>query len=116
MCILCQKYHGALSKGPIPKFSAANNMWLGDISVELQRLTIPEEKLISLHRHNNCIIELHSPTTALPFFKIYRILSTVYNLKLAICAIPSKSLSSVLVFPDRFYLRKILTVSKNEII
>ncbi|CAF4614751.1 unnamed protein product, partial [Rotaria sp. Silwood2] len=61
MCILCQKCHGALSKGSIPKFSAANNMWLGDIPAELEGLTIPEEKLISLYRHNSCIIKLHSP-------------------------------------------------------
>ncbi|CAF4324027.1 unnamed protein product [Rotaria sp. Silwood2] len=61
MCILCQKCHGALSKGSIPKFSAANNMWLGDIPAELQGLTIPEEKLISLYRHNSCIVKLHSP-------------------------------------------------------
>ncbi|CAF3989722.1 unnamed protein product [Rotaria sp. Silwood1] len=61
MCILCQKCHGALYKESIPKFSAANNMWLGDIPAELQELTIPEEKLISLYRHNSCIIKLLSP-------------------------------------------------------
>ncbi|CAM4879968.1 unnamed protein product [Rotaria socialis] len=36
-------------------------MWLGDIPPELQGLTIPEEKLISLYRHNSCVIKLHSP-------------------------------------------------------
>ncbi|CAF4217031.1 unnamed protein product, partial [Adineta steineri] len=61
MCILCQKCSNGLSKEQIPKFSVANNMWLGDIPVELQGLTIPEEKLISLHRHNSCIIKLQSP-------------------------------------------------------
>ncbi|CAF4962641.1 unnamed protein product, partial [Rotaria sp. Silwood1] len=50
MSTLCQKYHVALTKGIIPKFSAANNMWLGDVPAELQDLTIPEEKLISLYR------------------------------------------------------------------
>ncbi|CAF4987609.1 unnamed protein product, partial [Rotaria sp. Silwood1] len=45
MSTLCQKYHVALTKGIIPKFSAANNMWLGDVPAELQDLTIPEEKL-----------------------------------------------------------------------
>ncbi|CAF5046109.1 unnamed protein product, partial [Rotaria sp. Silwood1] len=50
-----------MSKGQIPKFSAANNMWLGDVPSELQGLTIPEEKLISLYRHNSSIIKLHSP-------------------------------------------------------
>ncbi|CAF1498697.1 unnamed protein product [Adineta steineri] len=61
MCILCQKCSNGLSKEQIPKFSVANNMWLGDVPLELQGLTIPEEKLISLHRHNSCIIKLQSP-------------------------------------------------------
>ncbi|CAF4167079.1 unnamed protein product, partial [Rotaria sordida] len=51
----------ALLKGHIPKFSAANDVWLGDVPPELQGLTIPEEKLISLYRHNSCVIKLHSP-------------------------------------------------------
>ncbi|CAF4507324.1 unnamed protein product [Rotaria sp. Silwood2] len=46
MCILCQKCHGGLSKESITKFSAANDMWLGDIPAELQGLTIPGQKLI----------------------------------------------------------------------
>ncbi|CAF1442322.1 unnamed protein product [Adineta steineri] len=61
MCTLCQKCSYGLSKEQISKFSVANNMWLHDIPVELQGLTIPEEKLISLHRHNSCIIKLQSP-------------------------------------------------------
>ncbi|CAF4407526.1 unnamed protein product [Rotaria socialis] len=61
MCTICKKCHDSLSKGHIPKFSPANNMWLGDVPTELQGLTIPEEKLISLYRHNSCIIKLHSP-------------------------------------------------------
>ncbi|CAF1131021.1 unnamed protein product [Adineta ricciae] len=36
-------------------------MWLGDVPIELQGLTIPEEKLISLHRQNSCVIKLQSP-------------------------------------------------------
>ncbi|CAF3838431.1 unnamed protein product, partial [Adineta steineri] len=61
MCLLCQKCSNGLSNEQIPKFSVANNMWLGDVPLELQGLTIPEEKLISLHRHNSCIIKLQSP-------------------------------------------------------
>ncbi|CAF2941478.1 unnamed protein product, partial [Rotaria sp. Silwood2] len=61
MCTLCQKCHSSLSKKQIPKFSAANNIWLGDAPSELRGLTILEEKLISLYRHNSCIIKLHSP-------------------------------------------------------
>ena len=36
-------------------------MWLGEMPTELQDLTIPEEKLVSLCRHNSCGIKLHSP-------------------------------------------------------
>ncbi|CAF1338455.1 unnamed protein product [Rotaria sordida] len=61
MCTLCYKCQDALLKGHIPKFSAANDVWLGDVPPELQGLTIPEEKLISLYRHNSCVIKLHSP-------------------------------------------------------
>ncbi|CAF4080502.1 unnamed protein product [Rotaria sordida] len=49
------------NKGQIPKFSATNNMWLGDAFSELQGLTIQEEKLMSLYHHNSCTIKLHSP-------------------------------------------------------
>ena len=61
MCTLCLTCHEFLSKENIPKFSPANNVWLGAIPAELQGLTIPEEKLISLYRHNSCIIKLYSP-------------------------------------------------------
>ena len=61
MCRICEKCHAAVLKKSIPKFVAANNMWLGDIPTELQGLTILEQKLISLYRHNSCIIKLHSP-------------------------------------------------------
>ena len=75
-------------------------MWIGDIPAELQGLTLPEQKLISLYRHNSCIIKLHSPfhstTTAqtpsrkeiaLVFFKMYQTLSIVYHLRLTIYVI-----------------------------
>ena len=61
MCRICEKCHAALLKKSIPKFAAANNMWLGDIPTELQGSTIPEQKLISFYRHSSCIIKLHSP-------------------------------------------------------
>ena len=64
MCIICQKCHETLSKTTIPKLSPANNVWLGGIPPELQGLTIPEEKLISLYRHNSCVIKLYSPFQA----------------------------------------------------
>jgi hypothetical protein len=34
-----------LVKDKIPMFSPANNMWMGDVPLELQQLTIAEEKL-----------------------------------------------------------------------
>ena len=61
MCRICEKCHAAPLKKSIPNFAAANNMWLGDIPTELQGLTIPEQMLISLYRHNSRIIKLHSP-------------------------------------------------------
>ena len=47
MCSLYQKYRATLLKC-IPMFAIANNMWLGDIHAELQGLTNPEQKLMSL--------------------------------------------------------------------
>lgn len=44
----------------IPSKCAGNNMWLGDIPIELQELTLPEQHLIALYRHNQCIIKIES--------------------------------------------------------
>ncbi|CAF4489309.1 unnamed protein product [Didymodactylos carnosus] len=49
---VCPECRTALSKDKIPKFSPANNIWIGDVPEELKDLTIPEEKLISLYTHN----------------------------------------------------------------
>ncbi|CAF4456616.1 unnamed protein product [Rotaria sp. Silwood2] len=35
-------------------------MWVGDVPEQLLGLTIPEQKLIALYRHNSCIVKLHS--------------------------------------------------------
>ncbi|CAF2742492.1 unnamed protein product [Rotaria sp. Silwood2] len=128
MCILCQKCHGALSKGSIPKFSAANNMWLGDIPVELQGLTIPEKKLISLYRHNSCIIKLHSPfhstTTAQTALK-GNCITFVQNVPNIVNSLPLSlddlcdTLKVIFIGarpPVRIHLKKILTVRKKKII
>ena len=58
MSTVCCKCYDSLSNGSIPKFSPANGVWLGTVPSELQDLTIPEEKLILLYRHNSCIIKL----------------------------------------------------------
>ncbi|CAF3827032.1 unnamed protein product, partial [Adineta steineri] len=42
---ICQQCYSALSKDKIPMFSVANKMWIGDVPLELQQLTIAEEKL-----------------------------------------------------------------------
>lgn len=58
---ICSRCFLFLSKNTVPKFSPANNAWIGEIPLELQGLTIPEEKLISVYRHNSCIVKLQSP-------------------------------------------------------
>ncbi|CAF5068817.1 unnamed protein product [Rotaria sp. Silwood1] len=128
MCILCQKCHISLSNGQIPKFSAANNMWLGDVPSELQGLTIPEEKLISLYRHNSCIIKLHSPfhstTTAQTALKgncitfLQNVPNIVNSLPLTLNEL-CDTLKVIFVGahpPERIQLKKVLTVRKKKII
>ena len=128
MCRLCQTCHGALSKKSIPKFSAANNMWLGDVPPELEGLTIPEQQLISLYRHNSCIIKLHSPfhsaTTAQTALKgncitfLQNIPNIVGTLPLSLDDL-CDTLKVIFVGarpPDRIHLRKVLTVRKKKIV
>lgn len=45
----CQRCVKSLRENHTPKFSLANNMWIGDIPFELQVLTVPERLLISLY-------------------------------------------------------------------
>ncbi|CAF4505806.1 unnamed protein product, partial [Rotaria socialis] len=60
-CDVCTECWSALTKEKIPKFSATNKLWMGDIPKQLQGLTIPEQRLIALYRHNSCIVKLQSP-------------------------------------------------------
>ncbi|CAF3928659.1 unnamed protein product [Rotaria sordida] len=128
MCRLCQKCHDALSKGYIPKFSPANDMWLGDVPAELQGLTIPEQKLISLYRHNSCVIKLQSPfhstTTSQTALK-GNCITFIQNIPNIVNSLPLKlndlcdTLKVIFVGsrpPERIHLRKILTVRKKKII
>ncbi|CAF4200105.1 unnamed protein product [Rotaria sp. Silwood2] len=127
MCTICQKCHDSLSKGNIPKFSPANNMWLGDIPPELQGLTIPEEKLISLYRHNSCVIKLYSPfhsaTTAQAALK-GNCITFLQSLPNIVNSLPLKlddlcdTLKVIFVGahpPERVHLKKILTVRKKKV-
>lgn len=42
---ICHECYSALLKDKVPRFSAANKMWIGDVPLVLQQLTIAEEKL-----------------------------------------------------------------------
>ena len=59
-CDICTECWSSLKKEKIPKFAVANKLWMGDVPKELQGLTIPEQRLIALYRHNSCIVKLHS--------------------------------------------------------
>ena len=128
MCTLCQKCHNSLLKKNIPKFSVANDMWLGDVPAELDGLTIPEEKLISLYRHNSCVIKLHSPfhsaTTSQAALKgncitfLQNIPNIVTSLPLALDDL-CDTLKVIFVgarLPSPIQLKKILTVRKKKIV
>ncbi|CAF4308423.1 unnamed protein product [Rotaria sp. Silwood2] len=128
MCVLCQKCHNSLSKEHIPKFSSANNMWLGDIPTELQGLTIPEEKLISFYHHNSCVIKLQSPfhsaITAQTALKgncitfLQNVPNVVNSLPLTLADL-CDTLKVIFIGarpPDRLHLKKVLTVRKKKII
>ena len=128
MCRLCQKCHAALVKKSIPKFAIANHMWVGDIPAELQALTIPEQKLISLYRHNSCIIKLHSPfhsaTTAQTALKgncitfLQNVPNIVDSLPLSLDEL-CDTLKVIFIGarpPNRIQLKKVLTVRKKKII
>lgn len=127
MCIICQKCYDSLSKGSIPKFSPANNMWLGAIPPELQELTIPEEKLISLYRHNSCVIKLYSPfqstTTAQAALK-GNCITFLQNLPNIVTSLPLKlddlcdTLKVIFIGthpPERVNLKKVLTIRKKKV-
>ncbi|CAF3258955.1 unnamed protein product [Rotaria socialis] len=103
-------------------------MWLGDVPTELQGLTIPEEKLISLYRHNSCIIKLHSPfhstTTAQTALK-GNCITFLQNVPNIVSSLPLTldDLCDIVkvVFvgaqrPERLHLKKILTVRKKKVV
>jgi hypothetical protein len=98
------------------------------VPTELQNLTIPEEKLVSLYRHNSCVIKLHSPfhsaTTSQSALKgncitfLQNVPNIVTSLPLALDDL-CDTLKVIFVGarpPDRIHLRKILTVRKKKIV
>ncbi|CAF2184594.1 unnamed protein product, partial [Rotaria magnacalcarata] len=102
-------------------------MWLGDTPPELQGLTIPEENLISLYRHNSCVIKLHSPfhsaTTAQAALK-GNCITFLQSLPNIVNSLPLKlddlcdTLKVIFVGahrPERVHLKKVLTVRKKKV-
>ncbi|CAF4583349.1 unnamed protein product, partial [Rotaria magnacalcarata] len=124
---ICQECNRALVKDQVPIFSAANKMWIDDMPLVLQQLTIAEEKLISLYRHNSCVIKLHSPfhhhSTAQTALK-GNVITFMHNMSNIVKSLPldAKDLCDTLkiVFvgadiPNRVELRKICGVSKRKV-
>ncbi|CAF4508168.1 unnamed protein product [Rotaria magnacalcarata] len=126
-CDVCTECWSVLTKEKIPKFSATNKVWMRDIPKQLQGLTIHEQRLIALYRHNSCIVKLqsrfHSTSTAQSALKGNCIsfpqdvinIATTLPLELDnLC----DSLKIIFVgsrMPQRSQLKHILTVRKKKI-
>lgn len=127
-CRMCHECWLAISKGKISKFSPANGMWIGDVPDQLKGLTIPEQKLIALYRHNSCIIKLHSPwhspTTAQPALKGNCITfpQNLSNIAISLPLSPNELSALIKIIfigssmPSRHHLRKILTVRRQRVL
>ncbi|CAF4143405.1 unnamed protein product, partial [Adineta steineri] len=105
----------------------ANKMWIGDVPLELQQLTIAEEKLISLYRHSSCVINLQSPfhhhSTAQAALK-GNVITFMHNMPNIVTSLPldvedlSDTLKIVFIgahSPDRVQLRRICGVRRQKI-
>jgi hypothetical protein len=126
-CNICTECWSSLVKEKIPKFSPANKVWMGDIPNELQELTIPEQRLIAVYRHNSCIVKLHSPfhsvTTAQSALKGNCIsfpqdvvnIATTLPLELDDLCDSLKILFVGYQIPKRNQLKNILTVRKKKV-
>lgn len=60
ICPICWTQLQKKVKQKLPSRCAANKMWIGDVPTELENLTIPEQQLISLYRHNQCVMKFES--------------------------------------------------------
>ena len=56
---ICRECLKSLNKDETPKLSLANNMWLGDIPLQLSKLTLPERILIAKYYPTAYIIKLY---------------------------------------------------------
>lgn len=64
VCNFFFKCHSSLNRKitVTPDFSPANDCFIGNVPEELKNLTILEEQLISLYRHNKCIVKIQART------------------------------------------------------
>ncbi|CAF4251337.1 unnamed protein product [Rotaria socialis] len=101
---------------------------MGDVPKELQGLTIPEQRLIAVYRHNSCIVKLrssfHSTATAQSAIKgncisfPQDVVNIATTLPLALDDL-CDSLKIIFVgcrTPERNQLKNILTVRKNKVL
>ena len=126
-CRICADCWTSLTKEKVPKFSVANKVWIGDVPKELQGLTIPEQRLIALYRHNSCIVKLHSPfhsaATAQSAIKGNCIsfpqdvvnIATSLPLQLEDLCDSLKIIFVGCRIPDRKQLKHVLTVRKSKV-
>jgi len=56
---ICQECLKSLSEDEMPKFSLANNMWLGDVPSQLSKLTLPERILVARYYPAAYIVKLY---------------------------------------------------------
>jgi hypothetical protein len=126
-CDICVECWPSLLKEKIPKFSTANKVWLGDIPKQLQELTIPEQRLIAIYRHNSCIIKLqssyHSASTAQSSIK-GNCISFPQDVVNIAASLPLEledlcdSLKIIFVgsrAPERYQLKHIFTVRRKKV-
>ncbi|CAF1498169.1 unnamed protein product [Adineta ricciae] len=125
---ICQQCLSALIRDKIPMLTPANKMWVGDVPIELQQLTLAEEKLISLYRHNSCIIKLQSPfhhhSTAQAALR-GNVITFMHNMPNIVTTLPldvddlSDTIKIIFIgahMPDRVQFRKICGVSQQKVL
>ncbi|CAF1608295.1 unnamed protein product, partial [Adineta ricciae] len=127
-CNICQECWSYLKKEKIPKFSPANKVWIGEVPQELQNLTIPEQRLISLYRYNSCIVKLqssfHSMETAQSALRgncisfPQNVVNIAESLPLTLDQL-CESLKIIFIgtqLPEKIRVKSILTVRKKKIL
>lgn len=64
ICKICSNCNSCLRKAnpTIPYFAPSNSCFIGDVPTELQNLTITEQQLIALYRHNKFVVKIQSRT------------------------------------------------------